>query len=72
MVTWEILNKLQQMYCPYYEPFKIEDINFIGYHAYSTSELKRLEGMIKVEYHHHVPLEQDLLVVLLLAMHNRQ
>ena len=25
--------------------------------------------MITIEYHHHVPLEQDLLVVLLLAMH---
>ena len=28
-----------------------------------------MEGMITIEYRHHVPLEQDLLVGLLLVMH---
>jgi hypothetical protein len=69
VVTWEMLNKLQQMCWPDNEPFKIEEINFIGYHAHSTPEFKRLEGMITIEYRQHVQLEQDLLVGLLLAMH---
>ena len=68
-VTWEMLNKLQQMWWPDNEPFKIEEINFIGYHAHSKSELKRLEGIITIEYRQHVQLEQDLLVGLLLAMY---
>ena len=51
------------------EPFKIEAINFIGYHAHSKSKFKRLEGMITIEYRQHVQLEQDLLVGLLLTMY---
>ena len=69
VVTCEMLNKLQQLCWPDNEPFKIEEINFIGYHAHSKSEFKRLEGMIMIEYRHHVQLEQDLLVGLLLAMY---
>jgi hypothetical protein len=48
---------------------KIDDINFVGYFAHSLTEHKRLEGMITIEYRHHIPLEQNLHVVLLLAMH---
>ena len=69
VVTWEMLNQLQQLCWPDNEPFKIEEINFIGYHAHSKSELKRLEGMITIEYRQHIQLEQDLLVGLLLAMY---
>jgi hypothetical protein len=64
-----MLNKLQQLCWPDNEPFKIEEINFIGYHAHSKTELKRLEGMITIEYRQHIQLEQDLLVGLLLAMY---
>ena len=41
----------------------------MGYHANSTSKHKRLEGMITIEYRPKIPLEQDLLVDLLLVMH---
>ena len=41
----------------------------MGYHANSTSKHKRLEGMITIEYRPRIPLEQDLLVGLLLVMH---
>ena len=64
-----LLNTLQQMCWTDNEPFKIEEINFIGYHANSKSELKRLEGMITIEYRQHIQLEQDLLVGLLLTMY---
>jgi hypothetical protein len=64
-----MLNKLQQRCWPDNAPFTIDEINFIGYFAHSPSETKRLEGMITIEYRHHTPLEQDLQVGLLLAMH---
>ena len=64
-----MLNKLQHRCWPDNAPFKIDDINFIGYFAHSLTEHKRLEGMITIEYRHHIPLEQDLHVGLLLAMH---
>ena len=69
VVTWEMLNKLQQMCWSDNESFKTEEINFIGYHAHNKSEFKRLEGMITIEYRQHFQLEQDPLVGLLLAMH---
>ena len=49
-LTWEMLNKLQQMCWSDNEPFKIEEINFTDYHtiAYNTSDHKRLEGMITI------------------------
>jgi hypothetical protein len=67
--TCEMLNKLQHRCWPNNDPFKIDEINFIGYFAHSPAEHKRLEGMITIEYRHHIPLEQDLHVSLLLAMH---
>ncbi len=68
-LTCEMLNKLQYRCCPDNVPFKIDEINFNGYFAHSPAEHKRLEGMITIEYRHHIPLEQDLQVGLLLAMH---
>jgi hypothetical protein len=64
-----MLNKLQHRCWSDSSPFKIDDINFVGYFANSLTEHKRLEGMITIEYHHHIPLEQDLHVVLLLPIH---
>ena len=68
MFRREILNKLQQLCWQDNETFKIDEINFIGYHDNITSEFKRLEGIITVEYRQDVPLEQDLLVGLLLVV----
>ena len=64
-----MMNELQNLCWPENEPFDIAEVEFIGYHANSTSKHKRLEGMITIEYRHRVSLEQDLRVGLLLAMH---
>ena len=64
-----MLNTLQNQCWPENEPFDIAEVEFMGYHANSTSKHKRLEGMITIEYRPKIPLEQDLLVGLLLAMH---
>jgi hypothetical protein len=68
-LTCDMLNKLQHRCWSDNAPFKIDEINFIGYFAHSSAEHKRLEGMITIEYRHHIPLEQDLQVALLLAMY---
>ncbi len=41
----------------------------MGYHTNSSTKHKRLEGMITIKYRPRIPLEQDLLIGLLLAMH---
>ena len=64
-----MVNKLQKSCWPENKPFGIDEVDFIGYHANSTTRYKRLEGMITIEYRHRVPLEHDLLVRLLLAMY---
>ncbi len=69
LLTCEMRNKLQHRCCPDNVPFKIDEINFIDYFAHSPTENKRLEGMITIEYRHHIPLEQDLQVGLLLVIH---
>ena len=67
--TCEMLNKLQKMCWPDNEEFKIHDVECIGYHADSTSRSRRLEGMITISYRPQVPMEQDILVGILLAMY---
>ncbi len=63
--TCVLNNKLQRLCWPDDEEFKIENVEVVGFLAHK----QRLEGMITMEYRRHVPLEQDLLVGLLLAMH---
>ncbi len=41
----------------------------MGYHENSSTKHKRLEGMITIEYRPRIPLEQDLLIGLLLSIH---
>ena len=67
--TCAMLNKLQSICWPQNEAFKVEDVEMVGCHAHSATAFQRLEGMITVAYRRHIPLEQDLLVGLLLAMH---
>jgi hypothetical protein len=47
------------------EPFGISEVGYYN----STSNHKRLEGIIIIEYRSRVSLEQDLLVGLLLVIH---
>jgi hypothetical protein len=64
-----MMNTLQNQCCPENEPFDIAEVEFMGYHANSSTKHKRLEGMITIEYRPRTPLEQDLLIGLLLAMY---
>ncbi len=64
-----MLNKLQNQCWPENEPFDIAEVEFMGYQANSSTKHKRLEGMITIEYRPRIPLEQDLLIGLLLAIH---
>ena len=64
-----MLNKLQESCWPENQPFGIEEIEFVGYHAYNNTDHQRLEGMITIEYRHRTPLEQDLQIGLLMAMY---
>ncbi len=45
-----ILNTLQNQCWPENEPFDITEVEFMGYHANSSTKHKRLEGMITIEY----------------------
>ena len=67
--TCAMLNKLQSICWPDNTAFQVEDVEVVGFHAHSATAFQRLEGMITVAYRRHTPLEQDLLVGLLLAMH---
>jgi hypothetical protein len=51
------------------KPFDITEVEFMGYHVNSSTKHKRFEGMITIEYKPRIPLEQDLLIGLLLTMH---
>ncbi len=45
------------------------DVECTCYIAYNTTKAKRIEGMITVNYRPHTPMEQDILVGILLAMY---
>ena len=64
-----MINDLQKLCWPENKPFGIDEVEFVGYHANCTTGYKKLASMITIEYRHRVPLEQDLLVGLLLAMY---
>ncbi len=63
--TCAMLNKLQKVYWPDNANFEIQDVECVSY----ITTVKRLEGMITVNYRPYVPMEQDILVGVLLAMH---
>ena len=67
--TCAMLNKLQKICWPDNEDFGIQDVECISYMANGSTKAKRLEGMITVNYRPQVPMEQDILVGILLAMH---
>jgi hypothetical protein len=67
--TCAMLNKLQKICWPDNADFEIQDVECVSYIAHSTTTAKRLEGMITVNYRPHIPMEQDILVGVLLAMY---
>ena len=66
-----MLNKLQKICWPENVNFEIQDVECISYTTYNTTKAKRLEGMITVNYRPHTPMEQDILVGILLAMYGK-
>ena len=66
---WEMLSKLQWICLPDNKEFSIDEVDFIGYHANSTTRYQSMEGMIAIEYQTRVLFKQDLPVGLLLAMY---
>jgi len=64
-----MLNKLQSIFWPDNASFEIQDVECISYVANNTTKSKRLMGMITVNYRPHTPMEQDILVGVLLAMY---
>jgi hypothetical protein len=67
--TCAMLNKLQKICWPDNANFEIQDVECVSYIAHNTTTAKRLEGMITVNYRPHTPMEQDILVGVLLAMY---
>ena len=67
--TCEMLNRLQKTCWSDNEEFRVQDIECISYHTYDATRSKRLVGMITINYRPQVPMEQDILVGILLAMH---
>ena len=67
--TCVMLNKLQKVCWPDNANFEIQDVECVSYIAHNNTTAKRLEGMITVNYRPHIPMEQDILVGVLLAMH---
>jgi hypothetical protein len=67
--TCAMLNKLQKICWPDNANFEIQDVECVSYIAHNTTTEKRLEGMITVNYRPHIPMEQDILVGVLLAMY---
>ena len=65
--TCAMLNKLQKICWPDNANFEIQDVECVGYIAHTTT--RGLEGMITVNYRPHVPMEQDILVGVLLSMY---
>ena len=55
--TCAMLNKLQSICWPDNVAFQVEDIEVVGFYAHSATAFQRLEGMITIVYHRHIPLE---------------
>ncbi len=64
-----MLNKQQKICWSDNVDFEIQDIECISYITDDATKAKRLEGMITVNYRPHTPMEQDILVGILLAMY---
>jgi len=67
--TCAMLNKLQKNCWPDNIDFVIQDIECISYIARGAAKSDWFEGMITVSYRPHTPMEQDILVGILLTMH---
>ena len=67
--TCVMLNKLQKICWPDNIDFEIQDNECVSYIVKGAAKSERLEGMITVSYRPHTPMEQDILVGILLAMH---
>jgi hypothetical protein len=62
-----MLKKLQKTSWPDNVDFEIQDIECISYIADGATKARRLEDMITVNYRPHTPMEQDILVGILLT-----
>jgi hypothetical protein len=63
-----MLNKLQKICWMDNVDFEIQDIECVSYISNTATKAERLEGMITVNYRPHTPMEQDILVCILLTM----